>query len=80
MSEDEKPVPRIILKVTDFEQFNVEIDFQTPSKEYARLMLLTALGTIEKLQRDDEALQFGSQMARAAAAHNAMQKGPRRII
>jgi hypothetical protein len=80
MSEDAKPVPTITLRMTDPDTFNIEISFETPNKEYARMMLLSAVGVIEKLQRDDEALQFGSQMARAAAAHNAMQKGPRRII
>jgi hypothetical protein len=77
---DENPVPRIILKVTDFEQFNVEVDFQTPSLEFARLMLDTATKTIERLQRDAEAVEFGVRMQQGAAAHSAMLKRPKLVI
>jgi hypothetical protein len=77
---DEKAVPTITLRMTDPDTFNIEISFETPNKEYARMMLLSAIGVIEKLQRDDEALEFGVKMQRGAMAHNAMQKGPRRII
>jgi hypothetical protein len=77
---DEKVVPTITLRMTDPETFNIEISFETPNKEYARMMLLSAVGVIEKLQRDDEALEFGVKMPRGAMAQAAMQKGPRRSI
>ena len=74
MPDDEKKVPTIILKVTNFEKFNVEINFETPHLEFARLMLDTAIKTIERMQRDQEALSFGEKMRQAAQARNAISK------
>jgi len=76
MPDDEKKVPTIILKVTDAEKFNIEIEFETPSLQCARAMLTEALHTIQSMIEDANAVEFQSKMNRAAQSYRAMQKKP----
>jgi hypothetical protein len=77
MAENEEPkVPTITLRMTDPEKFAVEINFETPTPQYARAMLNEALYTIESLIEDQNAVAFQSKMTRAQQAFQAMRKSP----
>lgn len=73
---EEKQVPTIILKLTDPEKFNIEINFETPSLQCARAMLTEAVHTIQSMIEDANAVEFQYKMNRSAQAYRAMQKKP----
>ena len=76
MSDEEKPVPTIILKLTDPDTFNVECDIDIGRLHLMRAMLSEALRTVETMIADQDAVTFASKMSAAQAAHRAMSKKP----
>jgi hypothetical protein len=74
MSDPEKPVPTITLKLTDPEVFNIELDIELGRLPLMRCMLLEALRTVEGLLQDQDALAFQQKMGNAARAAGAMRK------
>lgn len=76
---DEKEPPTIIMRVTDRENFEVEVDYRVPNPEYALLMLETSKRALERQIRAMEAKAFRDAMATQSAVAAAMQKGPRII-
>lgn len=67
MPDDEKPVPTIILKLTDPDRFNVEIDMAVETLHLNRAMLAEALATVTGMIQDEEAQVFAMKMSQAAA-------------
>jgi hypothetical protein len=70
---DEKAVPTIILKLTDPERFNVEMDIEVEKLHLMRAMLTEALATVTGMIQDEEAAQFAVKMNQAAAQQRAAQ-------
>ena len=73
----EPEVPKIILKLTDVNTFNVEIDFRTPSLQMARAMLREAACTIQSLIDDAESLAFEQKMRDSAKMQLAAKQAPK---
>lgn len=71
---DEPKIPTIILKLTDPEVFNVELDIELGRLPLMRVMLLEALRTVEGLLQDQDALAFQQKMSAAGRAAGAMRK------
>jgi hypothetical protein len=80
---DEKAVPTIVLKLTDAERFNVEMDLEVDKLHLMRAMLTEALATVTGMIQDEEAQVFAMKMSQAAAqqrvAGHAIPKRPRII-
>jgi hypothetical protein len=75
MADNEaKPVPTIILKLTDAETFNVECDIELGRLPLMRVMLLEALRTVDSLLQDQDAINFSEKMKMSARAQAAMRK------
>lgn len=71
---DEPKVPTIILKLTDPEVFNIELDIELGRLPLMRVMLLEALRTVEALLQDQDALAFQKKMEQAARTQNLVRK------
>jgi hypothetical protein len=76
MPENDKPVPTIILKLTDPDRFNVEMDIPGEKLHMVRAMLTEALSTVNTMILDQEAVQFAAKTSAAQAAQRAFQKKP----
>jgi hypothetical protein len=76
MPENDKPVPTIILKLTDPDLMNVECDLDIQRLPLMRVILLEALRTVEGLLNDQHMVEFQRQMNQRIQAVRAMQKNP----